>query len=135
AIVGWTLEGQIDTFFHTGGGGNTAIALIACTLMALAVLLWVAERVAAHRRPMTALTARDGILIGLAQALALIPGVSRSGSTITAGLFTGLQREAAARFSFLLGIPAIAGAGALEAKRILDNGLPRDERLAFAVGI
>ncbi|MBN9386419.1 MAG: undecaprenyl-diphosphate phosphatase [Chloroflexi bacterium] len=76
-----------------------------------------AERFARHQRPMAYITLKDTLIIGFAQALAVIPGISRSGSTITAGLALGLTRDTAARFSFLLGTPIIAGAGV---KKLLD---------------
>jgi undecaprenyl-diphosphatase len=85
--------------------------LIAGTLSLLALALFLAERWARHDTPIEKLSLRQALVIGLAQTLALIPGVSRSGSTITAGLAIGLQREAAARFSFLLATPITAGAG------------------------
>jgi undecaprenyl-diphosphatase len=87
---------------------------IAIVSIVMALLLAVAELVGRRRRRLEAVTPRDGLLVGLAQALALIPGVSRSGSTLTASLFDGWQRSDAARFSFLLGIPAITLAGLVE---------------------
>ena len=89
----------------------TSIAIVS---IVMALLLAVAELVGRSRRLLEAVTPRDGLLVGLAQALALIPGVSRSGSTLTASLFDGWQRSDAARFSFLLGIPAITLAGLVE---------------------
>ncbi len=89
---------------------------IAIVSIVMALLLALAELVGTRRRHIEAVTARDGLLVGLAQALALIPGVSRSGSTLTAALFDGWDRAAAARFSFLLGIPAITLAGLVELK-------------------
>lgn len=91
----------------------TSIAIVS---IVMALLLAVAELVGRRRRQLEAVTPRDGLLVGLAQALALIPGVSRSGSTLTASLFDGWQRSDAARFSFLLGIPAITLAGLVELK-------------------
>ncbi len=91
----------------------TSIAIVS---IVMALLLAVAELVGRRRRLLAAVTPRDGLLVGLAQALALIPGVSRSGSTLTASLFDGWQRADAARFSFLLGIPAITLAGLVELK-------------------
>ena len=90
-------------------------AIAAFTLAAGAVLMLVAERVRTRQQTEGTLTMADALLIGAAQASALVPGVSRSGSTISVGMLLGLRREAAARFTFLLGIPAIAGAGAREA--------------------
>ncbi len=134
AIVGYTLNDTIDNYFHQGTGGGTAIALIAFLLIALGAVLFLAERLARHIRPMESLGWRDGLIIGCAQALALLPGVSRSGSTITAGLMTGLKRDSAARFSFLLGIPAIVGAGVLETKDMVDTGLSSDQVVTFVTG-
>ncbi|MEL7034086.1 MAG: undecaprenyl-diphosphate phosphatase [Cyanobacteria bacterium J06592_8] len=96
---------------------------IAIASIVMALLLGIAEKVGTRKRNYEQLDTRDGILMGLAQALALVPGVSRSGSTITAGLFMGLERATAARLSFLLGIPAITLAGLVELKGLLDNGL------------
>lgn len=86
----------------------------------MALLLALAELVGSRRRSLEAVCPRDGLLVGLAQALALVPGVSRSGSTLTASLFDGWQRAAAARFSFLLGIPAITLAGLVELKAAVE---------------
>jgi undecaprenyl-diphosphatase len=88
------------------------------SLVALAFLLWIAEKIARHVRNIGDLRLRDALIIGCAQALALIPGSSRSGTTITAGLFLGLTRPAAARFSFLLSIPAVFASGAHEMMQI-----------------
>ena len=83
----------------------------------LALLLALAERIGPRIKKLRAVSGRDGLLVGLAQVLALIPGVSRSGSTLTASLFDGWTRADAARFSFLLGIPAITIAGLVELER------------------
>jgi undecaprenyl-diphosphatase len=91
----------------------TSIAIVS---IVMALLLAAAELAGRRRRLLEAVTPRDGLLVGLAQALALIPGVSRSGSTLTASLFDGWRRADAARFSFLLGIPAITLAGLVELK-------------------
>jgi undecaprenyl-diphosphatase len=91
-----------------------SLRVIVGALIGLALLLWLAERVSAHRRELTDVTMRDAVLIGIAQALALIPGASRSGTTLTAGLLLGFTREAAARFSFLLSIPSVALSGLYE---------------------
>ena len=86
-----------------------------------ALLLWFAERVSTRERPLQSVGVIDGVMVGLAQALALIPGISRSGATISGGLLLGFRRDAAARLGFLLGIPAIAGAGTIELKRVLES--------------
>ncbi len=93
-------------------------AVMAASLIALALLLWLAERVSRHTRTAAELTWVDALIIGMAQALALIPGSSRSGTTLTAGLFLGLRRDDAARFSFLLSIPAVFASGVFEMTRI-----------------
>lgn len=95
--------------------------VVAGAVTAGALLLWFAERVSMRERPLQSVGVIDGLMIGLAQALALIPGISRSGATISGGLLLGFRREAAARFGFLLGIPAIAGAGAIELRRLLES--------------
>jgi undecaprenyl-diphosphatase len=104
SIVGLLLEDSIEDTFR-------ALELIATTLIVFAILLFIADRVGKRERGMKELTLRDGIVMGLAQTLALVPGVSRSGATITAGLLLGLDRAAAARFSFLLSIPAVVLSG------------------------
>jgi len=96
-----------------------SMASIAIVSIVMALLLALAELVGRRRRSLDAVNARDGLLVGLAQALALVPGVSRSGSTLTAALLDGWQRPAAARFSFLLGLPAITLAGLVELKEAL----------------
>ena len=88
--------------------------LIAVTLIVMGVLLWVADKWAPQNRPLVEVTTRDAILIGLAQMFALIPGVSRSGSTMTAGRALGFERHAAARFSFLMSMPITAAAVAVK---------------------
>ena len=88
--------------------------LISISLIVFAVILAVAEKAAEHNRNIGELRLADSLLIGIAQALALIPGASRSGTTITGGLFVGLKRSDAARFSFLLSIPAVFASGLLE---------------------
>jgi undecaprenyl-diphosphatase len=108
AIIGLLFSKQIHGWF------TKSATVIAVSMISLALLLWLAERIARHLRPLEQLTMRDAIIIGCAQAIALIPGSSRSGTTITAGLFLGLTRESAARFSFLLSIPAVLASGGYE---------------------
>lgn len=92
--------------------------VIAASLVGLALLLWIAEITARHTRGVADVRLSDALLIGVAQVLALIPGASRSGTTMTAALMLGFQRQAAARFSFLLSIPAIFASGVYEALQI-----------------
>ena len=113
-IFGIVFKDQIET-------GARDLYLIGTTLIVLGLLLLLAEKVGTRTRGIDQITRRDGIAIGLAQAMALIPGVSRSGATITAGLFLGLERPAAARFSFLLSVPAVVLSGLLELSSILSG--------------
>ncbi|HSQ76516.1 MAG TPA: undecaprenyl-diphosphate phosphatase, partial [Bacteroidota bacterium] len=111
-VVGLFFEEQIE------GALTKSIPVIIGSLVALAALLWLAERVARHERTITHVGLLDALLVGCAQALALIPGSSRSGTTITAGLFLGFTREAAARFSFLLSVPAVLASGFFQMYKI-----------------
>jgi undecaprenyl-diphosphatase len=125
-VFGLIFSDQITT-------GARNLWLIASTLIALAVVLWWAERVGSRDREEEELNAKDAAVVGTAQALALIPGASRSGTTITAGLFRGLTREAAARFSFLLSIPAVVLSGAYEAINPGKGGKPGAGLIGIAV--
>jgi len=98
--------------------------LIAVMLAVFAVVLYLVDRRAPQTKRMRGLTMRSALTVGVAQALALQPGVSRSGITMTAGRAVGLTREAAARFSFLLSLPIIGGAGALKSVDVIKHGLP-----------
>ena len=110
ALAGVLLEGHIETTFRTP-------LLMGAMLIGVGLLMLYAESRSALTRGMDSISLGDAVTIGVAQAVALVPGVSRSGITITAGLFLGLTREAAARFTFLLSTPIIAGA---TAKKLLD---------------
>jgi undecaprenyl-diphosphatase len=94
--------------------GARSLRLLAWAMIGLGILLLIAELTARHVRPLRSLRLPDAIVIGLAQVGALVPGASRSGVTLTAGLFVGLKREAAARYSFLLSVPAVTAAGVYE---------------------
>jgi undecaprenyl-diphosphatase len=111
-----------------------SLGAIAIASIVMSLLLAIAEKTGKRERDYEKLDIKDGILMGLAQAMAIIPGVSRSGSTLTAGLFLGLQRGAAARFSFLLGIPAITLAGLVELKSALGEGASDAGVVALIVG-
>jgi undecaprenyl-diphosphatase len=112
AVLGFALKHVIE------GAFTKSIEVIVFSLIALALLLWAAEKVARHIRGIESVTWIDALVIGFAQVLALIPGSSRSGTTMTAGLFLGLTRESAARFSFLLSIPAVLASGIYEMTKI-----------------
>ncbi len=129
AIAGKLLEHSAEDYFREH------IFLIAGALIVVALLMWLGEKVGKLSKPLTRITLVDSLVIGTAQAFALIPGVSRSGSTITAGLFKGLTREAAVRFSFLLSTPLIAGAALLKAHELRKEGLPQGMQMPVLVGI
>ncbi|MEP6820413.1 MAG: undecaprenyl-diphosphatase UppP [bacterium] len=113
AVVGLLFKHQIEGTFTKN------LWVIATMMIVVAVLLAIAEFVGKRQRSMEQLGITDALAVGFAQVLALIPGSSRSGSTIMGGLFAGLTRETAARFSFLLSIPAIAASGVLELKEAM----------------
>lgn len=115
-ILGLMLKIFEPAFYENTLRSMTSIAIVS---IVMALLLALAESVGTQKRNFKDLTVKDGILVGLAQALAIIPGVSRSGSTMTAGLFNNLDRSTAARFSFLLGIPAILLSGLVELKELI----------------
>ena len=115
AVAGYLLKDAAETVFR-------APILIAGTLAGAGLLLLLADKLGKHQRSMKTIGVVDAVVIGLSQALALIPGVSRSGITMTAGLFRGLNRMAAARFSFLLSAPIIFGAGIYNLPAIIRQG-------------
>jgi undecaprenyl-diphosphatase len=117
AVFGLVFSHQIET-------GARNLWVVSITMVALAIVLGAAERVGSKERDEESITKWDAAAVGGAQALALIPGASRSGVTITAGLFRGLDRETAARFSFLLSIPAVVLSGIYEARKIGDSTSP-----------
>jgi undecaprenyl-diphosphatase len=133
-IAGLLLESRIDDFFHTDSNSRGAIAMIATAMIVVGLILGYADKVAKHRRGLTGLRWLDAVIIGLAQALAIFPGVSRSGSTITAGLFRGLKRADAARFSFLAGMPIILAAGVKGILDAIQEGMTTHDVLLFVVG-
>jgi undecaprenyl-diphosphatase len=109
------------------GAFTKNLFVISISLIVLAIILAIAEKTAKFKKEMKDITILDSLLIGLAQAVALIPGSSRSGTTITGGLFMGLNRETAARFSFLLSIPAIFASGMLQLYQEIGNISSGDE--------
>jgi undecaprenyl-diphosphatase len=140
AIVGVLAESKIERLFHQPNVRHNAGAMIAMGIIIalLGAALFVAERIARHIRALNQVSLKDAILVGCAQALAIFPGVSRSGATITAGLALGFEREAAAHFSFLLSAPIIAGAGAKSMLNVLGElrrgAMSSAELSLFAVG-
>ena len=129
AILGAALESFFDEAFREHW------QLIALFVLAGAALLWLAERQGRQARDLDGMTFRDAITIGVAQAIALFPGISRSGVTIATGLFLGLTRESAARFSFLMAVPVIAGAGIWKSRTLIGGGLGGAEVGQLVVGV
>jgi undecaprenyl-diphosphatase len=127
-IAGILLEKRIETTFRNP-------AIMAFAMIFVALLMWCAESVGLFSKPLSRTTFGDAVAVGVAQAAALIPGVSRSGSTITAGIFRGMTRDAAARFSFLLSTPVIAGAVLLKLHEVHKHGIPPEMRVPFVVGM
>jgi len=129
AIVGKTLEEPIEQLFRQS-------PLLICTfLMIFGLLLALADTTGAKRWKLDRMDLKAAVLIGLAQCLALIPGVSRSGITITAALLIGYNRETAARFSFLLSLPIVFGAALLKVGQLLKDGIPAGEATPLLIGI
>jgi undecaprenyl-diphosphatase len=137
--AGLLFEKKIEDLFHPGASiSGTAMLWMAFIIALLGALLLLADSLGRRNRPMKAMGWKDALSIGFAQALAIFPGVSRSGATITAGLALGLERPAAARFSFLLSAPIIAGAGAKSlyelAKGAKAGAIPSSELMLFPIG-
>jgi undecaprenyl-diphosphatase len=128
AIAGALLEKRIETTFR-------APALVACMLIVVAIVMWLAERASRFEKPLSQITLTDALTVGVLQAFAVIPGVSRSGITISGGLFRNFTRDAAARFSFLLSTPIIAGAALLKLHHVMKEGLPPGMATGFVVGM
>jgi len=112
AIILGIVQGLTERLFES-------VETTACMLFITGILLFLSDRVKTNKRRKEEMNLKDGIVLGLAQAVALIPGISRSGSTIAFGIFRGLERETSARFSFLLSIPAIGGAVILKSADLL----------------
>jgi undecaprenyl-diphosphatase len=131
-VLGLLLKIVFEEFYENTVRGMGVIAVVS---IVMGILLGLAEMKGSRQRNFDKLTMGDGILMGCAQALALVPGASRSGSTLTAGLFMGLERGTAARFSFLLGIPAITLAGLISVKDLLEVGVDSSEILTLVASV
>ena len=129
ALLGALGESFFDTFFR-----EHSPAFLVVLMLAGAAILWLADRIGTQSRQLDGLGVRDAVVIGAAQALALFPGISRSGITISSGLYLGLTREAAARFSFLMAVPIIAGAGIWKGRELLTGGLAGSDVGPLAAG-
>src|ERR687885_1132724 len=117
SVLGLAFKNPIETEFRS-------LTLIGTTLIAFGLVMLLAEKASRRERELDSLTVRDGVVIGCAQALALVPGVSRSGATISAGLFLNFDRTAAARYSFLLSVPAVVLSGLFELRHAGEGNLP-----------
>jgi undecaprenyl-diphosphatase len=127
-LLGYVFESQIQTAARN-------LWLIATTLVVFGLLLGLAEMVGRQRIELHQLKVPDGVLLGFAQAMALIPGVSRSGATVTAGLFLGLTRATAVRYSFLLAIPAVVASGLFQLKDVFAGDGPTVPQMVVATVI
>ena len=125
SIFGFIFKDQIES-------GARSLYLIGSALILFSFVMVAAERVGTRRRSLAELDGRDGFFIGVAQSLALVPGVSRSGATISAGLFRGFDRVAAARYSFLLSVPAVVLSGLFELRKVGESGAPSAAATAVA---
>ncbi|MGH9396402.1 MAG: undecaprenyl-diphosphatase UppP [Terriglobia bacterium] len=129
AIAGVLFEKKADTAFRNP-------LVIGVALIVVALVMWAGERLTRDNESLKEVSLFDAVIVGIAQAFAVIPGVSRSGSTMSAGLLRNMKRETAARFSFLLSTPIIAGAVLLKAHEVHKaGGLPPDMRMPFLAGI
>ena len=129
AAVGYLFEHQLEAIFRSNS------LLIASVLIVFGIILGIADIAGRKRLALDEVKPASALTIGLFQCLALIPGVSRSGITITAGLMLGFTRESAARFSFLLSLPIVAGAALLKSLHLATHGIPAGEGLPMLVGI
>jgi len=127
ALAGWRFERAAEEQLRSP-------IVVGIALIVVALFMWAGEWLGKRERDLGHVGFLDSLLVGVAQALAVIPGVSRSGITMTAGLFRKMKRETAARFSFLLSTPIIAGAALKKAMEIRHAGLPHDMRLPFLCG-
>lgn len=149
AATGWSQESRLGFSMVIGtlpvllagyflrhvieGALTKSTIVIVGSLVCLAALLWLAEKVARHAREVDSVTWKDALIVGLAQALALIPGSSRSGTTMTAALFLGFTRSAAARFSFLLSVPAVLASGLYQLYKVV--GMMQSGADVFHLGV
>ena len=132
ALIGFVGEDLINEVLHADNDG-VRLAIAGFVVLG-AVALWLADQLGSRRREIDGLDAPSALAIGLSQALALLPGISRSGATISAGLALGLTRESAARFSFLLATPITLGAGLYGSRHLLEASHSGTEWLAIGIG-
>lgn len=126
-LLGLGLKDFFEGLFESG-------RTIGVEFIATGFIIWLADRIRPRNKGVEDISYFDAVFVGLMQGIAILPAISRSGLTIAGSLFRGINREAAARFSFLVSIPAIAGAAVLDLKDIVNSGLPVAEPLPFIVG-
>ena len=126
--AGWALHSYIEETFRSP-------FVIGSALIVVGLIMWVGEKIGRQQIELRQVTLIDSLIVGAAQAIAVIPGVSRSGITMTAGMFRGMKRDTAARFSFLLSTPIIAGAALKEGSRILKEGITPEMVWPFVLGV
>jgi undecaprenyl-diphosphatase len=127
-LAGWLFESAAENQLRHP-------EIIATALIVVGLLMWAGDQAQTPKVALGQVNLVDAFLVGLAQAVAVIPGVSRSGATMTAALFRGVKRQTAARFSFLLSTPIIGGAALKKSVEVLHHGIPPEMRLAFLVGV
>lgn len=128
AMVGWFFEKAIETQLRSP-------FVIATALIVVGLLMWWGDHASDHNHALGEVSFFDSIVVGISQALAVIPGVSRSGITMTAGLFRGMKRDTAAKFSFLLSTPVIAGAALKKSLEMYHEGIPAGMQAPMALGV
>ncbi|TDX45420.1 undecaprenyl-diphosphatase UppP [Orenia marismortui] len=126
-IIGILFEDIFEQLFNT-------VKVVGFTLLVTGLLLWLSDRITNEKRYLKDMKLSDSMVVGFAQAFAIIPGISRSGSTIVAGLFKGLDRKLAAKYSFLLSIPVIGGATLLQVKDLMTVGLGNNTITQLVLG-
>lgn len=127
ALIGYLFEDQLETLF-------TDPVSVAVSLMISGGILWVSETLGNRMRDLKAVNGTDALAIGIAQAVSILPAISRSGATIATGLARGLERPAAARFSFLMSAPIVFGAGLLKVLDVAETGVPSDTLVLMVAG-
>lgn len=135
-VIGTVPAGLAGWFFEKAAESELRSPfVIAASMIIVGLLMWAGEHAAARDHNLGQVGLTDSIVVGVSQALAVIPGVSRSGITMTAGLFRGMKRETAASFSFLLSTPIIAGAALKKGLEMYHEGIPAEMRLPLGVGV
>jgi len=134
-IAGLFLKDAIDRMEQSRSMDTAVMIIVASMLIVVAIIMYACDKYGSKKKRLAQMGLFDYVFIGIAQAVALIPGVSRSGATISAGLFRGMDRDAAARFSFLLSTPVILVATLVHIPEIMQKGIPQGQMAAFSTGV